>query len=178
MRRFPRHGLRTARGVASGFTLIELVAVMTILVVISATAVSALGAIQTRRGQAARAQVLRDLIYARGLAMNTGVQTWVVFAADGLSYQILSEPLGNPGRANAAAIRDPATNGTMTRTLNSGEFVGVTITSASFDGAREVGFGWDGTPQNSTEADLAATGTVGFTGGLSVSVFPVSGMVR
>ena len=178
MRRTTRFGLRTMRGAASGFTLIELVAVMAILMVISATAVSALGSLQSRRASGARAQIIRDLTYARGVAMNTGVQTWVVFAADGLSYQVLTEQVGTPGRANAVSMRDVATNGTMSRTLNAGDFVGITITSASFDGAREVGFTWDGTPQNSTEVDLAAAGSVVLTGGTSISVLPVTGLAR
>ena len=171
-------GWRAAGHVAAaGFTLVELVAVMLIVGILAAVAIPALGGLTARRGAIAAARVVRDLEYARGLAVHDGATTWVVFAAGGGSYQISAEPAGSAGRADRVAVRDPASNSELTRRLNTADLAGVLVTAADFDGSAEVGFNWMGAPLNQGEVELAVAGTVTFTGGFRVRVEPETGYI-
>ncbi len=61
------------------------------------------------------------------------------------------------------------------QTLGSGRFVGVTITSAAFDGGAEIGFNWQGEPVNNALGDLSAQGVVTLSDGSQVTVEPETG---
>jgi prepilin-type N-terminal cleavage/methylation domain-containing protein len=164
-------------GAARGFTLFELVVVIIITAVLAAVAVPAMSSVPGSRRAAAQRAIQRDLSYARERAICTGLRTWAVFNVGGNSYSLLAEPPGNPGRANAAVLADPGTGRTFIRPLNSGELAGVSLVSAVFGTAAEVGFDWQGAPVTSAGAPLAAAGVVAITGGKAVRVEAGSGRV-
>jgi len=62
--------------------------------------------------------------------------------------------------------------------LGVGEFPGITITAALFDGGAEIGFNWMGAPLNDDETALASQGSVTLTGGHGVVIEPETGNIE
>lgn len=153
---------RRLRG-GGGFTLIELLVVMVIVALLAAVAVPAIDRASASRAAMAAKLLLHDLTFARQRAVATGTPAWVVFDTDAQTWSVLAEDPESPGRAGASIIADPATGRSFVQALNANEFVGVRISSASFDGNPEIGFDWLGRPLNSSETELAAEGTITLT---------------
>jgi hypothetical protein len=102
----------------------------------------------------------------------------VVFGLAANKYSVLSEVPDSPGRAGALALADPGNQGaSYVQAFNTGEFVGVSLTSVNFNSASEVGFDTDGSPLNSSSTALLTQGSVGLTGGRTVYVEPGTGFV-
>jgi prepilin-type N-terminal cleavage/methylation domain-containing protein len=161
----------------SGFTLVELIAVMAVVGVVAAVAMPTLKSLSTSRALATQRHIQRDLSYARERAATTGLRTWVVFSTGSNSYAVLGEPSGNPGRANAVAINDPATGRTYNVMLGADSSAGIAITSVSIGGGSEVGFDWKGRPLTSAGADLSAPGIVTITGNRTVTIQAGTGLI-
>lgn len=168
---------RAASAARRAFSLLELVAVMVIAGILAISAVPAMNSLADARADTAARDLHRDLSFARQRAVATGTRTWVVFDTAVETWSVLAENPSSPGRAGAAAITDPATGSAMTKRLGINAYGGVSVLSAAFDGAAEVGFDWLGQPLNSTESALAAPGSVQLTGGRIVSVVPGTGLV-
>ncbi len=160
-----------------GFTLIELIAVMVIVAIMAAAAVPSLEAMSGTRSAMAGKQLLRDLTFARQYATATGAPVWVVFDSGAETWSVLAEDPDNPGRAGATILVDPATGRSYIERLGVGSMTGVGIASVDFDADAEVGFDWLGRPLSSSEAPLAAEGTVTLTGGHQVTVTVDTGHV-
>ncbi len=159
------------------FSLIELIAVILVIGILSAIAVPTMGSLKTTRSAAAARRILRDLSYARERAIATGCRTWVVFSVATNTYSVLAEPKGNPGRSNAVTMTDPATGNNYVASLNTSEYSGISLVSASFDSAAEIGFDWTGKPLNSSASPLAAQGVVTLTASKTVTVAPNTGFI-
>lgn len=145
---------------------------MIILVgILSAVAIPSLSNIGSSRIAGASKQLLSDVTYARQRAIATGIPTWVVFDTSAETWSILEEDPSSPGRAGATILTDPGNGNPFTITLNTDQFIGVEILTATFDGQPEIGFDWLGEPLNSTEAALAADGTVTLTGNAALTVY-------
>lgn len=171
----PSQGRRQSGG---GFSLIELLAIIVIVVLLAGVAAPSIAAMSQSRAKMAARHLHRDMTFARQRAIATGTRSWVVFNTGAETWSILAENPSSPGRSNAVVLRDDATNAPFTQTLGVGSFVGVQIVSASFDGNVEVGFDWLGRPLNSSEANLAAQGTVVLTGNNQLTVEVGTGHVR
>lgn len=166
-------------GARPGFTLVEVIAVMMMAAIMAAVAVGSLNSLPASRVAGAGRMVQRDLSYARERSMATGTRHWVLFAPANDSFSVLAENPASPGRTGALTITDPATGQPFVERMNINEYAGVDLTSASFDGASEVGFDWLGRPVNSTQNPLAANGVVilGSGGGATITVGAGNGMV-
>jgi len=167
----------TGRVLSRAFTLVEVVAVLIIVGILAASAIPVLGRLDGKQGAGAARWALSDLAYARQRAVATGTRTWVVFDTAQSAWSIRSENPGAPGRSGAATLTDPTTQQPMAVRLDSA-MPGVSIASASFDGAAEVGFDWLGRPLNQSESLLVGSGQVVFTGGHAVVVEAGSGLIR
>lgn len=164
---------------ARGFTLVELIAVTVIAAILAVVAIPSYSAVTASRGAYARRQIVRDISYARERAVATGTRTWVVFNIALNRYSVLAENPLSPGRSGAVVLPDPANSAaTYLQVLGTGHFAGVTLTAANFDGGAEIGFDWLGGPLNMSETALAAQGTITLIGGYSVTVQPLTGLVR
>lgn len=148
-----------------------------IVVLVAAVAAPRLSALGTARAGAAARVLARDLVFARERAMVTGERCWAVFNLGAQQYSLLEESGASPGRSGASVITDPFTGKTLVRSLNTGDFAGVSLLTASFNGTAEVGFTWIGKPLAATEAALASTGTVTLTGGGTVTIQAATGAV-
>ncbi len=153
-----------------GFSLMELVVVMTVTVVMSGVAVVALSSTTGNRASIAAKRLLRDMTFARQRAIATGTGTWVVFNTGAETWSVLSEDPSSPGRAGATPLIDPATGADMVETLGAGTFIGVELVSAVFDAGSEVGFDWLGQPLNAADTTLGAAGTVTLSDGHQITV--------
>lgn len=151
------------------------------MVVLSVLAVSVLPALNymtdTRSVMAAKT-LLHDVSFARQRAIATGTNSWVVFDTGAETWSLLAEDTASPGRADAVALNDPATNADYVRQLDADSFVGVEILSAAFDGDVEIGFDWLGQPLNAAETALTAQGSVTLTGNHAVNVAISTGYVQ
>ena len=101
---------RTRRAVRrGGFSLIELIAVIVILAILSATAVPTLSAITVNRQRQAARQLLRDMTLARQWAVATGTRTWVIFDTGAETWTVKAEDPEEGNFAGAARLK-PARN--------------------------------------------------------------------
>lgn len=162
----------------SGFTLVELIAVIVIVAVLSSAATLSLSGTVAARERAAARQVARDLSYARERALATGVGCWIVINPSVDQYQLRDDDPSNPGRNGATAITDPATGHSFTVDLNTGPFAGVRMTSVAVSGGgSDLGFDGLGRPQNGAGARLTTVSTLTLSGGRTVSIAPHTGFV-
>lgn len=161
-----------------GFSLIELIAIIVILAILSAGAVPAISHYTNRNAAAAANELHDNLAYARQRALASGRTNWVQFQIGENRWVLLEENPQQPGKANAGPIPDPATGRAMTTPLGTGAFATVNLTSAQFDGQNEIGFDWLGRPLNASETLLQNMGVVQLTGNRQVHVTPLTGRIE
>jgi len=161
-----------------GFSLIELVAVMTLAAILAAVAVPAMTSTGSMRRQAGAHQVARDLRLARELGITTGRTAWVGFDVASQAYTLRLEPFGNPGRAQSVAWIDPATRRDFAQEFDVGERIGIRISAVSIGGGAWVGFDSTGRPRSHNESLLAATGSITLDGSVVISVEPGAGWIE
>jgi len=164
------------------FTLIELIVVTTIVSIIAVTAAPLFGSTSQRRLGAAASQLAADLRYARGLAVATRRHTWVTFQLNNERYRVRIESSIGGGRENRVNVTHPITGaGNFRVDLDTGDYAGIEIQSASFGGRKEVEFDRFGRPYNGQGTLLADDGTVVLStsgGTRTVRVVAETGMVR
>lgn len=161
-----------------GFTLIELIGVLVILAVLVAAAVPAMQSLSSSRRALGASELLHDVSYARRRAVATGTTHWVTLDVAADQYAILIDDTANPGIAGARPLPDPSDGRPLVRVLNVGQFEGVQIISAAFDGASSVGFDWLGRPLETGGAPLVVSGSISLTGGHLIEVETRTGYVR
>ena len=178
MQKSIRSNTGRARPSGRGFSLIELIAVMTVAAILAAVAVPSMSSTGAMRRRGAAAQLARDLRLARELGLTTGRTAWVSFDTAAETYALRLEPFGNPGRPQSVEWNDPATGRAFQQTLNAGEWSGITIASASFGGGSWIGFDPLGRPRTYSGSALATTGVLTLDGGVAVTVEPGTGRVE
>lgn len=158
---------------SGGFTLIELVMVMVLIGILALVAFPRFENINRTRAQAAAMKLRSDLRYIQMLSMQTQQQTRVVFnaAADNYQLQILN-------LAGWAAVTNPGTRAAYSVQLNAGEFQGVDISAADFNGGSTVIFNRLGVPADAAGTALVANGVVTLNGAFQVTVSPSEGVVE
>lgn len=133
-RRSSKQRLHQAR--TRGFSLLELVIVVSIISIMSTVAVPRYyGILGQQRVEAAARRVVADLLYARRLARQTGTSTTVVFSVVRDDYEIV----GMPDRDRVS------TNYKVALTQ---EPYGTTIVSADFGGDASIIFDIFGVPDS------------------------------
>jgi type II secretory pathway pseudopilin PulG len=157
--------------------LIEAIAVIMIIAILAGTAMPTMSTLAASRSGMAARQLFRDVTLARQRAMSTGIVHWVVINTGARTWSVMAENYASPGRSGATIINDLGTGRPFTITINTGEYAGVTFTSASFGGGTEIGFDWKGKPRINDSTVLASQGSVVFSGGSRVTVEATTGYV-
>lgn len=159
-----------------GFTLLELVITIIILVIIAVVAVPKITDIIQNRQLIAARKIQADLRWAQQFAVNKNCRTRVAFNAGAESYTVSENTSGS-----FATATDPTTNSPFTVTLNTGQYAGVVINSAGFDGQNTVEFDSIGKPYASdgtgSPPALTAPGTVSLPNSISITVTPETGKI-
>lgn len=176
--RATRRGLRSARRVGRGFSLLELIAVLAILAVLSLSAGPVLSSVDANRQAHGAGTLRRDVAYARQAAVATGTRTWVVLDVGSDSYELYAEDPDNPGRANRTLMLDPADGEPFQVTLGLGAQLGATLTQVAIenDGV-EVGFDYLGRPLLEDESAMTQDATITVSGSRTIVVAGVTGHV-
>jgi prepilin-type N-terminal cleavage/methylation domain-containing protein len=163
----------------AGFTLVELIAVMTLLALAAAISCGiTLAYINSMRAQGAAAQLTADLRFMQRLALHSGLRTWVAFDVSGNRYYLYMENRANLGKANRVAAIRPLDLSTGPVQLGAGAFCSVAISSVNIGGTTEVEFDTFGVPYNANSNALTANGVISLSSGASVTIRPVGGMVE
>ena len=158
-----------------GFSLTELIVIITILGILSWLAFPKMSAMDEIKLDAAARRLAGDLRYAQSLAMSRRVIHGVLFDPALGKYTVFAP---NP----ATPITDPADRArTMVVDYTSRtEFKGVLVQSATFGTTPGVTFDYFGVPRDTAGVDLSSTGIVVLTyQGQTDTVFvaPQTGMV-
>ena len=158
------------------FTFIEIMVVVIIIAILAIVVIPRMVNVSEMRLEMAAHKLAADLKYAREFAMNHNCRSRVVFAPDTSTYTVSENSSGS-----WQAAKDPATRDDLIVTLNQGNYAGVSIVSANFDGDTLVEFDSLGTPYSSGGGTLGSTGSVllSCTGGAqkTINVTPVTGRV-
>lgn len=159
--------------IKKGFTLIELIVVIIVLGIIAIAAVPRIMNIGQMRLNIALEKVAGDLKYAHEFAMNHNCRSRVTFSDN--SYTVEEDSSGSWQTA-----RDPSTQDDFTVVLNTGNYRGVVIVSATFNGGAIIEFDPIGAPYTSSGNPLVETGSVVISGGgteRSINIAPVTGRI-
>ena len=163
-----------------GFTLIEVMVIAVVVIILAIVTIPRLMTIGEVRLHMAVRKVAQDLRYAHEYAVINNVDTRVSFNSANETYAV-SRYVG--GATGWETITDPTTGEDFIVTLNNGEYKGVTIESADFDGNSAVGFDAMGIPHEPDDP-MEWIGTVNLKAGLgagartsSVFVDPDTGRV-
>lgn len=168
---------RSLRRAQSGFTLVELIAVITISAVLAVSAVIAIGSIFTSyKLNAATAKVLADIRYAQQQARARNGWHGIRFRANPIDrYNVYS----TDGSSDVDVL-DPADPSRVFDIDTVDEFDGVSITGVNLGGGNKVEFNPMGAPyDDATGSPLASDGQLTLTlGGASRTIVVRKGTGR
>jgi len=138
-----------------GFTLVELVVVITLIGILSWIAYPSLGAIGEIRLDAAARRVVSDLRYAQNRAIGSRTVHGVRFDVGAGGYTVYAANSGS-------AVVNPADRGKslVVSFASLAETRGVSIESASFGATQGVTFDYYGVPRDSAGVELGSPGRV------------------
>lgn len=168
------------RARSRGFSLIELITVMSIVVVLGSLALPVITSMGRAREFAAARTLARDLDSARDRALLTGRATFVVFSSAAEEYAVLEEPTPESGRSAARPVVDPVRRAAWIVRFVGPEWGAVDLSTVSVPGtsASELRFDEEGRPTTSAGAPLTSGASVEFLGGTRVTVEPRTGLAR
>jgi Tfp pilus assembly protein FimT len=171
-------------GSQRGWTLIELILIMVLLAIAAAIAMPNVSNMAGMRASALARKLQADMSYAQELAMTKRVRYRVYFnlapAPVPQGYAIVNDADGDGTWGEAGEFaRDPLGGGSISVTVNTGNYAGVTLAGIGFAG-QYVEFDTLGVPYSSA-GSLGAVTSVTVSGGTTnqtVSVTPQTGSVR
>jgi MSHA pilin protein MshC len=116
-----------------GFTLLELVVVLIVIAILSVFVAQKIGNVTSMKAAAFVKKLRADIRYAQNVAMTRNRRARVYFNSAGtaplLGYAVVID--GAAGLCNAfTPVESPDRSGNLTVTLGSGDFAGITITTA------------------------------------------------
>lgn len=141
-----------------GFTVIELVLVLTLVSIISAVAIPLFIDIGGTTADAAAKKVMADLSSVRRMARNRNNTFSAIFDTTAETYTlVLYDPVAN----TETTITDPLTQKPMVINFKTAPGLkGVDLQSVDFGGTNKIRFTSPGVPQDGSNANLTTTGTI------------------
>lgn len=152
----------------SGFTLIEVLVVVTIIGIAGAIVVPQMMRAGSLQIQAAARMVIADLLYAQNEAIAQQAPRRVTFDPASNSYRLTDAA----GTVLAVSWKNDAAGNYVVDLAHDGRFSGVTISAASFGGSGTIEFDALGAPSAGGNVDLTS-GSIRF----RVSVAPFTGRI-
>jgi len=150
-----------AERLCTGFTLIEILIVVAILLIAGVIVIPVISSAAGVQVRSAANMLAADLEYARSMAITTGRNHSVVFDLAGNSYQLEDD--------TAAVIKRPLSSGDYVVNLGTGELNKVSISSVDYT---SVVFDCLGSSNNGCNIVLATTQE-----NVTVTVEPVTGFI-
>jgi len=155
-----------------GYTLVEVLTVVTIMGLASAVVVPQMLAAGTLGVQAAARMVVSDMLYAQNQAVAAQANRGIVFDVENNAYQ-LNDNNGNPITASWQAGN--SSTDYKIDFANDSRFSGVTLENVDFNGTNTLAFDALGAPSSGGSLDLVYNGNryriqvAAFTGRVTVS---------
>jgi len=168
-----------ARRFHRGFSLIELVTVITLLGIVAvAIAGPTLSYMSKIRSRSAATRILADIRYIQRHAMNSRLRTWIVFSTASNNYRLYAETSPGAGKATRAALTHPLNQTSGAVQFGSGSNLAVSITAVNINTTSEIEFDSWGKPYDGNSVGLTANGTITLSNGVTLTVYPTSGLVE
>ena len=179
---------RRARTSGRGFSLVEVIAVLVIVSILSVSAWAVTQRSYQTRQRAAARQLVNDFMYIRELALTTGQNTWAKVYISSNKVRYYQTPLGAATTSSAATnLTDPTTGNQMITYLGTSSansiYAGVSI--GTFNGGTSstnwIGFDWLGRPTDLNGTLLTAAIPITITTGgvysdITFTVQPETGL--
>lgn len=166
---------RNAPRMFRGFTLTELVMVITLTLLLSATAIGGLIGMKSWRAAAAVRRVNEEILYARNLAVLTGRRTlWACDLAN-QTYEIRQEAAARGGALDAQPLPHPLTGAAWNVALAE-LAAGLSISAMDGGDNGRIGFDTAGVPSGAAGNALKDNVQVKFTNQMRITVFSGSGL--
>ncbi|MFB0554892.1 MAG: GspH/FimT family pseudopilin [Phycisphaerae bacterium] len=145
---FRRNAGYGLRGISGGFTLVELLIVIAIIMIAALTAIPMMSSAASVQIRSAANMLTADLEYAKSMAISRGQNYSVVFDKDAESYRIEDQ--------DNNVIQHPVKKGFnyIVDFKNDGRLNKVDIVDADFDGTVVVKFDYLGSPYNGINSPL------------------------
>lgn len=118
-----------------GFTLLELVLVLTIISILSATAVISTRSTSQRAAVEAADKLRRDVAHIQALGMSYALSLRLTAAADGSGYNVTCRSIAtfSPCTTLGASLIDPATGSAFSITFTDGVTISASSATLDFD---------------------------------------------
>ncbi|MDP3979823.1 MAG: GspH/FimT family protein [Chlamydiota bacterium] len=155
----------------SGFTIIELVVVITIIGLIAIIPLSRGLMATSYQPPVVANKLIFDIRYAQALSMSTASHCGISFNVAGNAYTLF---VGS----SATPLTDPVNQGPYTVQYGSGAYSAINLTSANFGGSPTLSFDSRGRPLDGTGTFLAADGTVVLNSSMNVTVTRETGYAK
>lgn len=167
-----------ARSLArAGFTLVELVLVLLLVVILSGLAVPSLSGLGKAKANLMATQVRSLFVYAQEWAIGTGRPTWVGYEASVKRISAFQARIDNPAFAWRVAIEDPLSRSPLSLDLS--ELFGGKDPIQDQYGASSLTLKFDatGTPVDGSDRPLGNDILVPLTDGVGVRIRAGTGLI-
>jgi len=170
---FRRNARCDLGGISGGFTLVELLIVISIIAIVALTAIPMMSSAASVQIRSAANMLTADLEYAKSMSISRGQNYSVVFDKDTESYRIEDQ--------NSNVIPHPVKKGFgyVIDFQNDSRLNKVDIVDADFDATSAVKFDYLGSPYNGNSTPLNS-GVISLQAGgttTTVTVEPVTGFI-
>jgi len=136
------------RGISGGFTLVELLIVISIIMIVALTAIPMMSSAASVQIRSAANMLTADLEYAKSMSISRAQNYSVVFDKDAESYRIEDQDgnvIPHPVKKGFGYVIDFQNDGRLNK---------VDIVDADFDATSEIKFDYLGSPYNGSNSPL------------------------